>query len=341
MTHGSTGTWATDAESSDVGTLAARALVIAVLTYRRYSQISGLVPELERQALGVEKSGIVETARVLVVDNEPGGGARACVEAAASDTTQYVVEPRPGIAAARNRALEAASTADLLVFIDDDEVPDDGWLAALVATAARYPGCAVSGPVRTRFNGPVDPWILDGGFLSREHRWLVQTGDPLEAAATNNLLLDMSVVRRLGLSFAEELGMSGGEDTHFTSSMVRNGGPIVWCADAWVTDVRPASRLSRWVVVRRVFGFANAAVRVQLMLAPRLRDRIQCVARFLGGGTARLGAGAVMLLVGVAIQHQPRRAKGVRLMARGLGTLSALAGYRHQEYLLANETQFG
>lgn len=339
MTHGTSASSTAHDESSRSRDFSARALVIAVLTYRRYGQIAGLVPELERQARRVEELGVVETARVLVVDNEPGGGAQAYVEAVASGRTQYVVEPAPGIAAARNRALHAAGTADLLVFIDDDELPDHGWLETLVATATRHPGCAVSGPVRTRFDGPVDPWILDGGFLSREHRWLVQTGDLLEAAATNNLLLDLAVVRRLGLAFAEELGMSGGEDTHFTSSLVRGGGSIVWCADAWVTDVRPASRLSRWVVVRRVFGFANASVRVQLMLAPRLRERVRCVARLLGGGTARFGAGAVLLVAGVAVRQQPRRAKGVRLMARGLGTLSALAGYRHEEYLVANGTR--
>ena len=47
---------------------------------------------------------------------------------------RYVHEPAPGISAGRNRALDEAGDADLLSFIDDDEVPRPGWLSALIDT---------------------------------------------------------------------------------------------------------------------------------------------------------------------------------------------------------------
>ena len=43
---------------------------------------------------------------------------------------RYVVEPRPGLSRARNRAL-AEADADIVAWLDDDEVADPGWIAWL------------------------------------------------------------------------------------------------------------------------------------------------------------------------------------------------------------------
>ncbi len=70
--------------------------------------------------------------RVLVIDNDPAGSGEAVVSALDSDAVRYVHEPRPGIAAARNRALDEAASYDLLIFIDDDEWPNPTWLQSLL-----------------------------------------------------------------------------------------------------------------------------------------------------------------------------------------------------------------
>ena len=55
----------------------------------------------------------------------------------------YRSEPTPGVVAVRNRALAEADGRDLLIFLDDDQTPSSGWLAALVALwAAAPPSCA-------------------------------------------------------------------------------------------------------------------------------------------------------------------------------------------------------
>jgi glycosyltransferase involved in cell wall biosynthesis len=68
---------------------------------------------------------------VLVIDNCPSTDAtRRLVES--HQSVRYVCEERPGLNVARNRALSEARNP-IVAFIDDDAVPDRGWLRALAA----------------------------------------------------------------------------------------------------------------------------------------------------------------------------------------------------------------
>src|SRR3954469_16278179 len=90
--------WDTDRpfiDAAEVAMSGAKSVVVAVLTYRRTDRLAGLLPQLVQQAAAVG-------AAVLVVDNDPEASARPV---AAGSPVRYVHEPRPGIAAARNRAL--------------------------------------------------------------------------------------------------------------------------------------------------------------------------------------------------------------------------------------------
>lgn len=69
--------------------------------------------------------------RVLVVDNgSPSSVSEAVVEELARPRCEYTVEPRPGLARARNRALGAVRT-ELVAWIDDDEIADADWVRRL------------------------------------------------------------------------------------------------------------------------------------------------------------------------------------------------------------------
>src|SRR5688572_28925452 len=96
--------------------------VVAVLTYRRTELPPGLLTDLVAQA-----ATITPAAEILVVDNDPDGGAADVVRRWADRGVRYVHEPRPGISAARNRALTESVAADVLVFFDDDERPCADW----------------------------------------------------------------------------------------------------------------------------------------------------------------------------------------------------------------------
>ncbi|MFC4628805.1 glycosyltransferase family 2 protein [Promicromonospora alba] len=306
-----------------MGEVRTERLVVAVLTYRRPERIAALVPLLVDQAGDLTRRAEGVEASVLVIDNDPAGAGAAAV---AGLGAAAVVEPEPGISAARNRALRAADDHDLLVFVDDDELPHADWLYALHATYRATGAAAVAGPVVSRYAAEPEPWVVAGGFYDRAHRGGLRTGDQVRSAATNNLLLDLRVVRRAGLAFDPALGLSGGEDTLFTSALTAAGGHIVWCAEAVVSDVVPVDRLTRPYLLARTAGLANASARVALMLAPGRGRRAVLRARTLAAGLARGILGALQVARGAARRDIAQDARGRRSLARSRGELLAAFG---------------
>ncbi|QOC90134.1 glycosyltransferase family 2 protein [Micromonospora craniellae] len=79
-------------------------------------------------------------ATILVVDNAPTSEA-TCRVVADFPSVRYVVEPRPGLSRARNRALAEIDT-ELVAWIDDDEVADVRWLTEIARAFLEYPDAA-------------------------------------------------------------------------------------------------------------------------------------------------------------------------------------------------------
>jgi len=67
---------------------------------------------------------------VVVVDNAPSDD--ATVRLCADLPVRYVCEPLPGISRARNRGI-AEARGEILAYVDDDTIPEGGWLAAVLA----------------------------------------------------------------------------------------------------------------------------------------------------------------------------------------------------------------
>ena len=162
---------------------------------------------------------VVSDVEVLVIDNDARGSGRQAALAAAAVagvavrssseervesedvSVRYVVEERPGVAAVRNRALDETTERDLLIFIDDDEDPEPGWLAALVGMWATT-GCqAVAGPVIPVYEVEPEEWVRQGEFFVRR-TW--PTGTVRPVAASNCLLLDLGLLTQIGRASCRE-----------------------------------------------------------------------------------------------------------------------------------------
>jgi glycosyltransferase involved in cell wall biosynthesis len=291
-------------------------VVVAVLTYRRLVGVGELLHQLVEQLAESELS-----ASIVVVDND--GEPTAADVVAGFASVRYVHEPRPGIVAARNRALDEAGSARLLVFIDDDERPEPGWLDSIVSTWRLTEPAAVVGPVISVFEIVPDPWIPAGRFFQRQR---YQTGTEVPAAGAGNLLLDLEAVRSLGLRFDERFGTSGGEDTFFTRSIVRAGHRIVWCDEAVAIDVVPAHRLTRAWVLERARRIGNSRSRVSVLTADPGLERVGVRARLLAQAAIRLAGGGGRLLLGKLLKSSEHHARGAKTFARGQGMLVGALG---------------
>ena len=299
-------------------------VVVAVLTYRRPDQLRTLLPQLDRQSRELEQAFSCRST-ILVVDNDPDGSAASL--AATVSGVRYVHEPIPGIAAGRARAVDEAGGADVVVFIDDDEEPMPGWLANLVRTwIDRGRPAGVAGRIAPTYDGVMDPWIEAGGFFRRRR---YATGTVVHAASSANLLLDLGSLRDRGLNFDSRLGLRGGEDTLLTSTLTRNGAPVVWCDEAAVIDHIPPSRMSRRWVLRRAFSHGSVASRTELAFTG---GSLQAKGRLAIAAAARIGAGTVAAMAGVAAQRLRWRARGWRLVYKGAGMLAGAVGRDVTEY---------
>jgi len=299
-------------------------VVIAVLTFKRPEPLRALIPELVKQANGAPMS-----TGVLVIDNDPDGSAADLVAEFASQGVRYVNEQRPGIAAARNRAMDESPDERLLIFIDDDERPIDTWLDLMIGRYLVDRPTAVVGPVISEFDQTPDSWVRAGDFFRRRR---LPTGTEIQVAATNNLLLDMTVVNGWKLRFDEKFGISGGSDTLFTRAIVARGGRMIWCDEAIVIDQVPASRITRRWVLLRALRSGNGWSRVSLQLADSGWARLRLRLELTGSGGVRALGGAARYLGGFVTRSVTHRAKGLRTAARGVGMVSGAYGYVYQEY---------
>ena len=125
------------------------------------------------RSLSSLETGDLFTYSIVVVDNDRDNSAQEVVRATASETRiaiRYCVEPRQGIALARNKAVENA-TGDFVAFLDDDEFPAPEWLLTLFRTIEEQKVDGVLGPVRPFFDKGAPRWVKEGGFYDRpEHK---------------------------------------------------------------------------------------------------------------------------------------------------------------------------
>jgi hypothetical protein len=270
---------------------------IVIPTYRR--------PELLARTLAscLAQQGVAdERVEIVVVDNDPAQSARVVVDAAAATggpaSLRYVAEPRPGISHARNAGV-AQAAGRYLAFVDDDEEPAEGWLAALLATIRRTGADAVMGPVYPHFVGPADAYLRQA--YTRDAG--VPTGTRLErwGGIGNSLLDRQRCFAGNREPFDPRFGLTGGEDALFLHQLRRRGGTIVWCAEAAARESIAADRMAPHHLLRREFRGAQTLTFVCTAVTPPERGR---AARWMAIGCAQILVYAPAALVLRAMRHQ-------------------------------------
>ena len=65
---------------------------------------------------------------LIVIDNTSGDKETEVI--AREYGARYIIEPKPGLSRARNRGL-SESSSEIVAYLDDDAIPEEGWLDAL------------------------------------------------------------------------------------------------------------------------------------------------------------------------------------------------------------------
>ncbi|MEE2679196.1 MAG: glycosyltransferase family 2 protein [Myxococcota bacterium] len=294
---------------------------VCIVTYRRLVGLQRLLGGLEQLRLEPEID-----LRVVVIDNHAAGSARAVCEGARlwfRHPLVYRVEKRRGIPQARNTALGIAlGRADLVAFLDDDEVPEPSWLLELIRVQRLHAADAVGGPVVPVFEAPAPAWIER--FFDRPRH---VTGERLRVAHTGNVLIATRALARLDRLFDERLALTGASDTEFFERFAQSGRRIVWADEAQVLEFVPRSRARcRWIL-KRAFrvGTSSAFIGRSCRVPAEARWRI------VAHGCWCLAKGVAMQL-GFFWGGRPASLRGLQLAVFGAGRFLGSLGWRYEEY---------
>jgi GT2 family glycosyltransferase len=243
----------------EIGTL----ITVVIPTYRR--------PEaLARALAGLAAQADPPPYEVLVVDNDPEPHEPLQL----TEGVRVVQEPTAGAAAARNRGI-AETRTELLAMLDDDVVPEPGWLRSLAAPVIAGRADLVGGKV------VLDPRVIRPVWLDKQVEEYLTALDlgPREAELgrdesllTASLLTRTVLLREVG-GFDTRLGPSGGDhlvgdDVHVVRALRAAGARATWVPDAVVVHELPPERLRPGWVLRRAYLQGRSDWRVD-------RERLQ------------------------------------------------------------------
>ena len=267
---------------------------------------------------------------LVVADNDPDGSARLQVEALARQASfpiVYVHAPKPGVATARNAAL-AATDADLIAFLDDDEVASPSWLTALVDARDRLNADVVFGPIQGRAPS-ARAW--EQAYLERFFSRPGPEADQIvdEPYGCGNALFLRSTTLAGPAPFDIDTDQTGGEDDALFQALASRGVVFGWAAQAWVDEAAPAHRANLSYALTRAFAFGQGPSQK----AARERDW-PTLARWMVIGA---GQSIVFGLVaaGQWLTGRAARADWTDKAVRGLGKLFWMKPFEPKLYGLA------
>ncbi|THF73663.1 glycosyltransferase [Cohnella fermenti] len=202
-----------------------------------------------------------EPFEVIVVDNGSTDRTAQTVlefQRLAGIPVRYVYEERLGLSVARNRAIREAK-GEFILFLDDDAIASDGWVAGIVAVFGRDPriGC-VGGKIEPAWEGEAPAW------LPPENRSLYTILDYSDEVAEMQGAIPFGanvafrrVVFETMAPFREDLGRVGSNLLSSEESelidRIRSEHSVYYTPHASVLHKIPRSRMNRKWLLRRIY----------------------------------------------------------------------------------------
>jgi GT2 family glycosyltransferase len=194
---------------------------VVVATHNRADRLAALIAALRRQTVAPASFDVV------IVDDGSSDATPEVLEAARAQgglSLRTLRQPTArGPAAARNRGWRAA-TAPLVAFTDDDCVPTDGWLEALLAVATERPNVVVQGMT---LPNPDEAHALDAYSKTMRITGLTPHFETCNIAYARPLLDAVG-------GFDESFPAPAGEDSDLGCNAAASGAVVLFAPDAVV-----------------------------------------------------------------------------------------------------------
>lgn len=168
----------------------------AFCTYNRSDRLEALIAAMRAQQCA-------EPFEILVINNNSSDDTLAVLERLAAQPgvpLRYVTESTQGIVPARNRGLAEAMNSDILIYMDDDELPHPGLVEAARQAIREEGAQCAGGRVEVSFAPGQRPrWLENNllGFLAEVNHgpdafWIKDDTTPVWTA---NVAYDMRIFR--------------------------------------------------------------------------------------------------------------------------------------------------
>ena len=230
-------------------------VTVAVCSYNSASTLTGLVQTLQNQSCSIP-------VEILIVDNNSRDETRQLVNdlsAREGVSLRYVFESCQGIPYARNRAIEESLGSDYLAFIDADEMPDPGWLAAAVDALSDEDADCVGGEIRVRLPSQRSPaWLTEQltGFLGRLNHgnipfWVKDQSTPVWSGNVAYKTSIFSTGLRFDVRYNRSgKGIGGGSDGIMFRKLLEQGVKIRYRPDMIINHYVEEEKLKRSYFIR-------------------------------------------------------------------------------------------
>lgn len=235
-----------------------RDLIVAVGTRNRS-------PMLRQTLIGLCQQDAPPAAyEIVVVDNASTDDTRQVIESfrGARVPVRYVYEAVPGLCETRNRAWREA-TAPLIAYIDDDAIPEPGWIAALLETYASVspPPASVGGKVTLVWEDGQPAWLhskmwaIFGHIDYGEDRGPLRPNMPLFGA---NMSFQTEILRRLNGFNPIFSALTLGEETELFRRLHAQGQLVYYQPRAVIRHMMNTRRHFPQAVIRRYYRMGQS-----------------------------------------------------------------------------------
>ncbi|MEZ0174979.1 MAG: glycosyltransferase [Candidatus Reddybacter sp.] len=222
---------------------------IIVCSYNRADSLSETITALRHQQVDPSISW-----EVVIVDNNSNDHTQEVVENARREWPElhYTRETQQGLSHARNHGIHYAR-GDILLFTDDDVLPEADWLQTTLIGMNQYQADACGGYIAPIWETPPPAWLTERfyGFLAvrTERTDNYQINDPAHAPFGANMAVKRDVFEQVG-DFDTTRGRKGtslasGEDGELFERILASGLKAVFLGRSRVHHKVESFRLTK------------------------------------------------------------------------------------------------